>query len=58
MSKITVDQEECIGCEACIDSCPQSVLTMSGDKATVTAEDECIECGACVDECPVGALTL
>lgn len=53
---VTIDEEKCTACGACIDSCPVAALSMNG-KAKVNA-DECIDCGTCVDECPVEAISL
>lgn len=49
--------DECIGCGACVDSCPVSALQVVDDKAQCD-DAACAECGACVDACPVGALSL
>jgi len=51
-----VDQSICIGCEACVDSCPTEAIVMENGKAKVT--DACVDCGACVDECPVQAISM
>ncbi|MEA4863418.1 MAG: indolepyruvate ferredoxin oxidoreductase subunit alpha [Victivallaceae bacterium] len=52
-----INSESCIGCGACVDSCPVSAIAMDGDKAKINA-DECIDCGSCVGECPQEAITL
>jgi len=52
----SVNQETCVGCGACVDSCPLSAITIENDKAVVG--DSCIECGACVASCPTEAITL
>lgn len=51
---VTVDQEECIGCSACIDACPFGAIVMKEEKAFIT--ESCTMCGACIDTCPVGAI--
>ena len=51
-----VKEDDCIGCGACVDSCPVDAITMD-DKAKVDP-DTCTECGACVDECPADAIEL
>ena len=53
---VKVDKEKCIGCGACVGSCPVDAITVD-DKAEIDAE-KCIDCGNCVDECPVDALSL
>jgi len=37
VTKVTIDQDECISCEACIAEC-EAVLEMVDDKATVKAD--------------------
>jgi len=54
---VKVDKATCIGCGACVDTCPVSALEMNGDKVKVD-EGTCIDCGACVGACPVEALSL
>ena len=52
---VIIDKEQCIGCSACISTCPFGALVMEDDKAVVT--DACTVCGACVDACPSTAIT-
>ena len=54
---IKVNADTCVGCAACIGTCPVEVLEMKDGKA-VYKGDGCIECGACVSACPVEALSL
>jgi len=51
-----IDPELCIACEACIEYCPVSVISMKGDTAVID-QDECVECGICLrsGSCPVDA---
>ncbi len=51
------DPESCTGCGTCIDQCPMSALTMSGDLPQVDA-DTCITCFCCQEVCPEKAMTL
>ncbi|MBE6114445.1 MAG: 4Fe-4S dicluster domain-containing protein [Erysipelotrichaceae bacterium] len=53
--KINIDI--CIGCGACVGTCPVGALSMDGDKSSCD-ESVCIECGACVATCPVSAIEL
>ncbi|MBP2635763.1 MAG: carE 3 [Firmicutes bacterium] len=52
---VIVDKEQCIGCGACVSTCPFGAIVMEEDKAVIT--DACTVCGACIDVCPVGAIT-
>ncbi len=54
---VVINEETCIGCGACIESCPTEALEMVDEKAKVDAE-KCVDCGACIDECPVEAISL
>lgn len=52
-----VNQDECLGCEACVGTCPASAISMADGKAVVNP-DECLDCGACVDACPASAIKM
>ncbi len=54
---VVINEETCVGCAACIETCPVEALTMVDDKAKVD-EEKCVDCGACLDSCPTGAITL
>jgi ferredoxin len=56
MAKATVDQDACVGCEACVSACPTGAIGVDGGKAAVN-DDACVECGACVSTCPVSAIS-
>ena len=59
MPKVTVDQETCIGCGACVEVCPQGVFEMGDDgKAKVVKQDECIVCRACESGCPSNSIKV
>lgn len=53
---ITIKTDDCVGCGACISTCPFGALVMENGKAKVT--DVCTSCGACVDSCPTKAIEL
>ena len=53
-----IDTDECSGCGICVDSCPNNVLDIVNDHATVANEDDCIACGDCMEECPMGAIEV
>lgn len=56
-----VDQDTCIGCELCVDTCPQ-VFEMNGDKADVIVAivpfEEEESCQQAADDCPVEAISI
>lgn len=56
---IVIDEEACIGCEACVETCPD-VFEMDddGEKATVKAPDSSEECvDEAIDTCPSEAIS-
>ncbi len=53
---VTINEETCVGCAACIETCPTEALSMVDDKAVVDAE-ACVDCGACIESCPTEAIT-
>jgi ferredoxin len=54
VAKVNVD--ECVGCGACADVCPQEAILV--DDVAVVNEAECVDCAACADECPNNAITV
>jgi ferredoxin len=59
--KVTVDEETCIGCESCVEMCPE-VFEMSDDKAIVKVDEvpEGVEesCREAAENCPVEAIQI
>ncbi|MEG1067607.1 MAG: 4Fe-4S binding protein [Anaerovoracaceae bacterium] len=71
--KVIVDREKCTGCLACINSCPQKLISMVPSDATnfipcaSTLEEDatrslcgygCLGCGDCEETCPRGAIKI
>lgn len=57
---IIVKPDKCVGCNACIRSCPASdaniVKKIDGKKTIVNVNTpKCIACGRCIETCPHGA---
>lgn len=52
-----VKEDDCVGCEACVEVCPTEAISMKGEVAFVEADD-CVDCGTCVEECPQEAITM
>ena len=57
---IVVDSEKCVGCNACIRSCPAPEANITkklddGRFVTTVNSERCIACGECVRNCLHGA---
>jgi len=50
-----IDENECVGCGVCIDSCPECAISMKNEKATIN-QDKCTFCGECFSACPQEAI--
>ncbi len=55
MVRVTVDQNKCIGCNACIRACPVPSANKTENGKVQCIYDECIRCGECIKACPHGA---
>lgn len=56
---IEINEDECMGCEACVETCPD-VFEMNddGDKAIVKDADSTADCvEEAIDSCPAEAIT-
>ncbi|MCJ7744714.1 MAG: 4Fe-4S binding protein [Actinobacteria bacterium] len=51
-----IDEEECVGCEDCIERCPVGAIKVK-DVAVVERE-KCLGCGLCAGACSSEAITL
>lgn len=51
------NKDDCTGCGACYNTCPENAITMQGDKygfyKPVIDEKKCINCGLCEKTCPL-----
>ncbi len=53
-----VHQEDCTGCETCIDRCQMGAIAMNDNDLAEINLDRCIGCGLCVTSCPTEAIEL
>ena len=57
-----IDTSRCIGCESCVNACPEFpahiVLGVISGKANLVSPTDCIGHGACKTVCPVDAISL
>lgn len=50
-------KKKCIGCQSCIENCPQHALTLTPD-GIVCDKERCIVCGKCAEVCPTLAIEM
>jgi NAD-dependent dihydropyrimidine dehydrogenase PreA subunit len=55
-----IDEEICIGCGDCVNSCPMDVIRMDDEsgKAVIRYGEDCMICDQCALDCPVDAITV
>ena len=52
MEKLIFTNENCIGCNKCIRTCPVLLANNASERGSVSVDTEkCIACGACFDSC-------
>lgn len=57
---ITVNRKSCIGCAACVRTCPRAVLSLNKEsgRAYVKNADRCASCFMCLSACPISAISV
>lgn len=55
---ITINEEKCNGCGACIPDCPEGALQVIDGKARLVSDLFCDGLGACIKACPQDAMTV
>jgi ferredoxin len=59
--RVTVDEESCIGCELCAETCPE-IFEMADDKAGAKLDEVPEEfadtCREAAEDCPVEAIQI
>lgn len=54
---MAVDEQNCNGCEVCIDRCPMDAIEMK-DAVVELSVENCVGCGLCVSACCTDALRM
>lgn len=49
--------KKCIGCQSCVEACPQMALTLTSD-GVATDKNRCTVCGLCAEICPALAMEI
>ncbi len=55
---IAIDEEKCVGCGRCVNSCPTGALELDDGKVKLRDERLCDGYGSCIAVCPSGALYI
>lgn len=56
--KVSILEEECIGCKKCIDACPVDAIVGSANMMHSIIEDICTGCELCIEPCPVDCIEI
>ena len=55
---VIIDSDKCIGCNACVDVCPNKILYIEDDVCKVKDESRCDKSKGCEKICPTGAIKI
>ena len=55
---ITIDEQRCTGCGACVPDCPEGALQIIDGKARLVGDLFCDGLGACIGACPEDAISV
>ena len=56
--KVSIIEEECIGCKKCIDACPVDAIVGSTNMMHSVIDDICTGCELCIEPCPVDCIEI
>jgi len=56
--KVSIIEEECIGCKKCIDGCPVDAIAGSANMMHSVIDDICTGCELCIEPCPVDCIEI
>ncbi|MBO8181601.1 MAG: 4Fe-4S binding protein [Archaeoglobus sp.] len=55
---IAINEDLCVGCGRCVNSCPTNALELRNEKAALKDERICDGFGSCIAVCPENALYI
>ncbi len=55
---ISIDEEKCIGCGACVSACHEGAIEMIDGKAKLARDNYCDGLGDCLPVCPTNAIAF
>ncbi|MDF7801107.1 ferredoxin family protein [Pontiellaceae bacterium B1224] len=60
MAVSCIDENKCMGCGICVESCPMDVLRLDKTKkrAVIAYPEDCQVCHLCQHFCPTGAIEV
>lgn len=53
---IRINQNRCVGCGACSQVCPGTLISLKNNKANMDYPKDCWGCASCVKACNCGAI--
>ncbi len=58
MKIASIRDEDCIGCNRCVDACPVYAIIGAKNYLHGVKQDDCIGCDLCVPACPVDCIEI
>ena len=52
------NKNKCIGCDSCVEICPENALTLTKTEGIITDFEKCVLCGKCAGVCPTHATEI
>ena len=56
--RVTVDKEQCKGCEECVEVCTAKIFEMQEGKSVPVDDEKCLGCESCLEVCEEKAIRV